>query len=401
MPDFTRRFQLSLFAAAAVLLAAASPAAGQAGIVQQVGSVTTDAGPVVIEDVKGGLTHPWGLAFLPDGRLLVTERSGNLRILDVQSGALTNPLAGTPTVFAQGQGGLLDVALHPDFEENRYVYLSFSEPGPQGSASTALGRGRLVSQGSTAQDKAQSGSLAGFEVLFRQEPKLVGPNHFGSRIAFSQNGEHLFLTMGERFQFDPAQNLSNHLGTIVRLNHDGSVPEDNPFVGQEDPEDEIWSYGHRNIESAAIHPQTGALWIAEMGPLGGDELNRPQAGNNYGWPVVSWGQNYDGSDIPDPPTHPRFADATIHWTPVISPSGMAFYTGDQFPEWQGSALIGSLSDHALVRVEINGEEATEAERIPMEGARIRAVDQGPDGNVYVLTDAEDGHVWRVRPLEEE
>lgn len=394
----TRRaaFALLLFAA---FLVAAPPAAGQAGIVQQVGSVTTDAGAVVIEDVTGGLTHPWGMAFLPDGRALVTERSGSLRILDPETGNLTKPLAGTPTVFAQGQGGLLDVALAPDFEESRHVYLSFSEPGDEGSASTALGRGRLVSEGSADREKAQSDSLAGFEVLFSQEPKIVGPNHFGSRVVFAPDGEHLFLAMGERFQFDPAQDLSDHLGTIVRLNLDGTVPEDNPFAGQDSARAEIWSYGHRNIQSAAIHPETGALWEVEFGPLGGDELNLVEPGTNYGWPAVSWGQNYDGTPIPDPPTRPEFADAAIHWTPVISPSGMLFYTGSVFPEWQNSALIGSLTTQGLVRVTMSGESAEEAERIPL-GARIRAVEQGPDGLVYVLTDEDDGHVWRLRPLEE-
>ena len=365
---------------------------------QQVGSVITEAGPVVIEDVARGLEHPWGLAFLPDGRLLVTERSGNLRIVNTETGQYTNPLAGTPGVFAQGQGGLLDVALDPNFEENSYVYLTFSEPGPGGSASTALGRGRLVPEGSADREKAQSDSLAGFEVLFSQEPKITSPNHFGGRVVFSQDGEHLFLTMGERFQFDPAQDRTNHLGTVVRLNRDGSVPEDNPFADQDSARGEIWSYGHRNVESAALHPETGDLWIAEMGPLGGDELNRPEAGKNYGWPVVSWGINYDGTEIPDPTTRPEFTDAVRHWTPVISPSGMVFYTGEVFPEWRGSALIGGLSDHGLVRVEIEGQEVTGEERIPLD-ARIRAVTQGPDGFLYVLTDEEEGHVWRVRPLE--
>ena len=374
----------------AILLAVVPPAAGQAGIVEQVGSVTTEAGGVVIEDVKGGLTHPWGLAFLPDGRLLVTERPGDLRILDVERGTLTKPLEGTPDVFAQGQGGLLDVALDPDFEDNRFVYLSFAEPGPGSTASTAVGRGRLPAGADRIED---------FEVLFSQEPKVEGPNHFGGRIVFSPEGR-LFLTMGERFKFDPAQDLSTHLGTIVRLNRDGSVPESNPFVGQANARDEIWSYGHRNIESAAINPATGALWIAEMGPLGGDELNLPEPGRNYGWPVVSWGQDYDGEDIPDPPTHPEFADAVRHWTPVISPSGMVFYTGDVFEAWRGTPLIGSLSDQSLVRIKTEDGEVTGEERIPL-GDRIRAVAQGPDGLIYVLTDREDGHVWRLRPLEEE
>ena len=361
------------------------PVTAQTGIVEQVASVMTEAGPVAVENVVGGLSHPWGMAFLPDGRLLVTERAGDLRILG-NDGTLSDPVEGTPTVFAQGQGGLLDVALDPDFDENPFVYLSYARPGPEGSAATALGRGRLVDD-----------RIEDFEVLFTEEPWITGPNHFGGRIVFTPEG-HLFLTLGERFQFDPAQDLSNHLGTIIRLNRDGSVPEDNPFAGQVDARDEIWSYGHRNIESAALHPETGALWIAEMGPLGGDELNRPERGRNYGWPVVSWGINYDGTGIPDPPTHPEFADAVKHWTPVISPAGMAFYTSDAFPEWRGSALIGGLSDHGLVRVEIDGQTVTGEERIPL-NTRIRDVEQGPDGFVYVLTDKDDGNVWRLAPLQ--
>lgn len=226
---------------------------------------------------------------------------------------------------------------------------------------------------------------------------MEGENHFGGRIIFTPEG-HLFLTMADRFKFDPAQDLSNHVGTIVRINPDGSVPQDNPFVGQANAEDEIWSYGHRNIESAALEPGTSNLWVAEMGPKGGDELNLIKKGNNYGWPVVSWGNNYDGTEIPEPTTRPEFTDAVIHWTPVISPSGMIFYTGSLFPEWQGSALIGGLSSQGLVRVTINGEQAEEAERISL-GARIRDVEQAPDGSVYVLTDQDNGNVWRLRPAE--
>lgn len=356
---------------------------GAAATSAEVQSVKTEAGAVSVENVASGLDHPWGMAFLPDGRLLVTERAGFLRILGVD-GKLSERIRGTPEVFAQGQGGLLDVALDPGFASNNLVYLSFAEPG-KGGASTAVGRGYL-----------RNGQLEDFDVIFRQQPKVSGPNHFGGRIVFSPAG-NLFLTMGERYKFEPAQDRSNHLGTIVRIHPDGSVPEDNPFVGHEDAEPEIWSYGHRNIESAAIHPQTGALWIGEMGPLGGDELNLPEPGQNYGWPVVSWGQHYDGRDIPDPPTHPRFADAIKYWTPVISPSGMCFYTGDLFPEWRGSVLIGSLTTESLVRLELEGETVAGEERIPL-GARIRDVEQGPDGAVYLLTDQKDGNVWRLTPL---
>ncbi len=376
------RFLLLLLVALLAL-----PAAAQSGDPQQVGSVLTEAGPVAVYDLVGGLAHPWGMAFLPDGRLLVTVRNtGKLHALGTD-GALSEPIGGTPTVFAQGQGGLLDVALDPDFAENQLLYLSYARPGPEGSAATALGRGRLVGD-----------SLMAFEELFTQEPWITGPNHFGGRIVFDGEG-HLFLTMGERFQFDPAQDLSNHLGTVIRLNRDGSVPDDNPFVDDASAEDEIWSYGHRNVQAAAVHPETGELWIAEMGPLGGDELNQPEPGRNYGWPVVSWGMNYDGSAIPDPPTRPEFADAVKHWTPVISPSGMAVYTGDTFGDWSGSVLIGSLSRQALVRLRVGEGMVTHEEIIPLD-ARIRDVEQAPDGSVYVLTDAADGHVWRLAPLEE-
>lgn len=350
----------------------------------QVQSVETEAGTIAVTPIASGLVHPWGMAFLPDGRLLVTERPGKLRLLG-PGNTLSEPLAGTPEVFNQGQGGLLDVALDPDFESNRLVYLSFAESGESG-VSTAVGRGRL-----------DGNRIAGFEVFFRQRPKVPGPNHFGGRIVFSSAGS-LLLTMGERFKFEPAQDLSNHLGTIIRINPDGSVPSDNPFVNRTNAAGEIWTCGHRNIEAAAIQPETGALWVAEMGPRGGDELNLIEAGRNYGWPVVSWGQHYDGRDIPDPPAHPQFADARKHWTPVISPSGMVFYTGGMFPEWHGSALIGGLTALGVVRIAFDGLEVTGEERIPL-GARIRDVEQAPDGSVYVLTDQDDGDILRLSALE--
>jgi len=361
---------------AGVLVVAASAARAEPQTVE------TRSGAVAVENVTDGLDHPWGMTFLPDGRMLVTERPGRLRIVS-SDGSVSPPLEGTPEVFAQDQGGLLDVALDPDFASNRLVYLSFAEPS-RAAASTALGRGRLADN-----------RIEEFEVIFRQEPKIPGGKHFGSRIVFSSEG-HVFLTLGERFQFDPAQDLSNHLGTIVRVNRDGSIPEDNPFVGRENAEDEIWSYGHRNIEAAAIHPETGQLWIGEMGPRGGDELNVIERGANYGWPVVSWGRHYVGGDIPDPPTHPEFAGSVKHWKPVISPSGMIFYTGAMFPEWHGNALIGGLTSQELVRVVFEGREVADEERIAL-GARIREVEQGPDGAVYVLTDQDDGNVWRITP----
>lgn len=353
--------------------------------VSQKSTVVTEAGPVKVETLAEKLDHPWGMAFLPDGRLLVTERAGSLRIMDTDHN-LSEPLSGVPEVFAQGQGGLLDVALDPNFSQNNFVYLSYAEPGDQGTAGTALGRGKLT-----------EGQLEEFEVIFRMEPKMEGPNHFGGRIVFVDD-QHLFLTLAERFKFEPAQDLSNHLGTIVRIHMDGSIPQDNPFTSQSEAQDEIWSYGHRNIESAAIDPETGNLWVAEMGPMGGDELNLIESGENYGWPVVSWGDNYDGSEIPDPDTRPEFADAVITWTPTISPSGMVFYTGNMFTEWQGDMFIGGLTSTGLVRVETMGEEAREAERIPL-NLRIRDVEQAPDGSIFVLTDEDNGKILQIRKME--
>ena len=388
MPRLVQLVHHAHHAAASALAAfalIASPASAQTGVaIPQVTTVMTEAGPIAVQRVADRLDHPWALAFLPDGRMLVTERTGKLRIVR-PDGQKTDSVKGVPIVFAQGQGGLQDVALDPEFRSNSFVYLSYAMPGPEGSAATAVGRGRW-----------QGDSLVDFRVIFRQEPWITGPNHFGSRLVFGPQG-HLFVALGERFQFQPAQDLSNHLGTIVRLNRDGTVPRDNPFVGRPGVRPEIWSYGHRNIESAAIHPQTGALWVAEMGPLGGDELNAPEAGKNYGWPLVSWGIDYDGAEIPDPSTRRDLVDAVKVWRTVISPSGMAFYTGSAFPAWRNSFLIGGLSAHQLVRVTTDGLRVTGEERIPLE-ARIRDVEQGPDGMVYVVTDSAQGELWRLEPL---
>jgi aldose sugar dehydrogenase len=377
---WARRGAFALIAASLALL----PAAGCA----EDRTIDTETGSIKVKTLAEGLDHPWGMAFLPDGRLLVTERAGDLRIVSAD-GTLTDPLSGVPKVVAEGQGGLLDVALDPNFAENKLVYLSYSEPG-DGGASTAVARGRLTEN-----------AVEDVKVIFRQTPKVSGGNHFGGRLAFTPDGK-LFITLGERFKFEPAQDLTSHLGKIVRINPDGSVPPDNPFIGQKDAQPEIWSYGHRNVESAAIHPKTGKLWTLEFGPKGGDELNIPAPGLNYGWPVVSWGKHYDGKDIPNPPTHPEFADAVRHWTPVISPSGVTFYTAEAFPgwtantipAWKDNLLIGGLSSQAIVRLTLDGETVTGEERIPM-GARIRDVEQGPDGAVYALTDAGDGAVLRI------
>lgn len=351
-------------------------------------TVETETGPIAVETIADGLNHPWSMAFLPDGRMLVTERAGNLRLVSPE-GAVSEPISGVPEVVAKGQGGLLDVALDPDFITNKLIYLSFAEAG-EGGAGTAVARGRL--EGDTLKD---------LKVIFQQTPKVGGGNHFGGRLAFAPDGT-LFVTLGDRFKFEPAQDLSSHLGKVVRINPDGSVPQDNPFIGQKGAQPEIWSYGHRNVESASIDPATGKLWTLEFGPKGGDELNRPAPGENYGWPLVSWGKHYDGTDIPDPPTRPEFADAVRHWTPVISPSGATFYTAEPVPgwtseaisAWAGDLLVGGLSSRSIIRLSLDGETVTGEERIPL-GVRVRDVIQGPDGAVYALTDENNGKILRL------
>src|ERR671915_231415 len=339
--------------------------------------IAMQAGRIQVQTVADGLEHPWGLAFLPDGHMLVTERPGRLRIVS-KEGRLSEPLAGIPRVLAEGQGGLLDVALAPNFVSNRLIYLSYAEPG-EGGASTAVARAQLG-----------DGALRDIQVIFRQQPKVSGPNHFGSRLVFSPDGK-LFVTLGERFKFEPAQDLSNHLGKIVRINPDGSVPRDNPFVGRAGAKPEIWSYGHRNIQGAAIHPGSGALWVNEFGARGGDELNRVEAGKNYGWPVITYGVDYSGFRIGEGTAKPGLEQPLYYWDPVIAPSGMIFYTGDAFQEWKGNILIGSLTPGALVRLVMKGNKVAREERYLADlRERIRDVQQGPEGLLYLVTDSRDG-----------
>jgi glucose/arabinose dehydrogenase len=342
-------------------------------------------GAVRVETVARGLEHPWALAFLPDGRMLVTERPGWVRIVE-PDGRLSEPLAGVPRVQARGQGGLLDIALDPRFVDNGLVYLAYAEPGEGRTAGTAVARGRLG-----------DGRLEDVQVIYEQQPKVDGANHFGSRLVFARDGT-LFVTQGDRMGYrERAQDLSSGLGKIVRISADGSVPKDNPFVSRSGARPEIWSYGHRNVQSAALHPDTGQLWTVEHGARGGDELNHPEAGKNYGWPVITYGVDYSGAKIGEGAARPGMEQPVYYWDPVIAPSGMAFYTGDAFPDWKGSILIGSLTPGLLVRLTLKGGAVAREERYLGDlRERIRDVQQGPDGLIYVVTDSRDGSVLRVR-----
>ena len=344
-------------------------------------------GVVRVDTVVRGLVNPWSLAFLPDGRILVTERPGRLRIVST-NGTLSEPLSGVPEVHAKGQGGLLDIALDPRFAENRLVYLSFAEPGEGGTAGTAVARGRLGDAG-----------LENVQIIYRQRPKLAGNGHFGSRLVFGRDGT-LFITQGDRQAYrDSAQSLSAGQGKIMRINADGTIPRDNPFVNQPGAQPEIWSYGHRNLQGAALHPETGRLWTVEHGPMGGDEVNHPEAGKNYGWPVIGYGVNYDGTKAHETATKEGMEQPVYYWNPVIAASGMAFYTADRIPGWKGSMLVGSMTPGALVRLTFrNGEVSQEERYLGSLRQRVRDVQQGPDGYVYLVTDHADGLLLRVVPV---
>lgn len=343
-------------------------------------------GVVQAETVVGGLVNPWAIEFLPDGRALVTERPGRLRVLS-PNGTLSAPLSGVPAVHAVGQGGLLDVAIDPAFAQNQHIYLSYAETGAGGSGTT-VARARLTEAG-----------LSELQVIYRQEPKLNGGGHNGSRLVFARNGE-LFITQGDRMNWrDYAQDLARGQGKIMRVATDGSVPADNPFRARTDARPEIWSYGHRNVQAATLDPATGLLWTVEHGARGGDELNQPQAGRNYGWPVITYGVDYSGARIGEGSSKPGMEQPVYYWDPVIAPSGMTFYTADAIPGWKGSVLIGSLSPGALVRLELsNGRVTREVRYLGELGERIRDVTVGPDGFVYVVTDSGNGRVLRIKPV---
>lgn len=341
-------------------------------------------GPPRVETVVGGLNRPWGMSFLPDGRALITERGGNLRVLETD-GRLSAAVPGVPTVYASGQGGLLDVLVGPSFSEDRVLYLCYA-------ARDGRATGSEVARARFANDR-----LEALEVIFQASPKIIsGSNHYGCRLGFDPAG-HLFVGIGDRFgEMDQAQALNSHLGKIMRIWPDGSVPDDNPFVNQAGALPEIWSYGHRNIQGLAIHPTTGEPWNHEHGPAGGDEVNIPRPGANHGWPLACYGSHYNGQDIPDDHAGRGFAEPVTFWTPSIAPSGMAFYTGDLFPEWRGDLLVGALAGRQVRRLELSGNQVISETRV--EGAvgdRIREIEIGPDGAIYLLTDDQDGQVLRI------
>ena len=361
--------------ALALLIALAAPALAQS------------PGPRV-ETVAGGLEHPWGLAFLPDGRMLVTERPGRLRIV-TPDGAVSEPVDGLPEVAARGQGGLLDVALHPAFADNRIIYLSYAAPG-EGGAGTAVAHGALSEDGARLEDVTE---------IFRMNRFTGVTRHFGSRLVPTSWGT-LFYTIGDRGEMERAQDGSDHAGSVIHLNLDGTVPDNNPFVGDPEVADEIWSIGHRNPQAAALHPDTGELWVVEHGARGGDEVNRPEAGKNYGWPTITYGIDYSGARIGEGTSKEGLEQPVYYWDPSIAPSGMAFYTGDLFPDWKGDLFVGALVQRHLARLDMQDGKVVGEERLLEDlGERIRDVRNGPDGAIYVLTDARDGKILRLTPGE--
>ena len=345
------------------------------GLVACSGNAQDDAFTIT---TLGQFDEPWALEFLPDGRLLVSEAGGAIKLRggDGSVGEVT----GVPAVDHGGQGGLGDIVLHPGFAENNLIYLSYVEAGENDTRGAVVARAQLALAGN-------GGRLENLEILWRHVPKVTGRGHFGHRVVFGPDG-YLWISSGDRQKFDPAQDMEANLGKVLRLNDDGSIPTDNPFFGRGGVTAEIWSLGHRNQLGLAFD-QSGQLWDVEMGPEGGDELNLVQREANYGYPIVSNGDHYDGTPIPDHDTRPDFSAPAVFWNPVISPSSLVFYSGNEFPQWQGDAFIGGLSSESLVRIEFDGESAREAERFDM-GRRIRAVEQGPDGSLWLLEDGREG-----------
>ncbi len=396
----------SMFIAAAVLFAACtSESSGQAGAPVQQGEPNTNLQPafaqqtrapemrsgveINVEEIARGLVEPWAIAFLPDGRTLVTERPGRLRIVTT-SGEVSEPVTGLPEVDGRGQGGLLDVIPAPDFAQSRVIYWTFSEPRGEGANGTSVARARLSDDGR---------SVENVQVIFQQQPGWQSRGHYGSRIVFDREG-HLFVVLGERQVAEArvlSQDLTTDLGKVVRINPDGSIPADNPYVGRTDVRPEIWSYGHRNMQGADLHPETGELWEVEHGPQGGDEINIARATRNYGWPIITYGEEYNGQPVGEGISQREGMEQPLYyWDPVISPGDMDFYRGNLFP-WRGDLLIGGLRSQALIRLELDGERVVGEERFALGVGRVRDIAEDADGALWIVTDEENGGIYRLTP----
>ncbi|WP_049631074.1 PQQ-dependent sugar dehydrogenase [Cellvibrio sp. pealriver] len=348
--------------------------------------VKTEAGTIQVNVIAEGLENVWGMAFLPDGSILVNERAGRMRVVTAD-GKIGKPLTGLPEIVAQGQGGLLDVVTAPDFATSKKIYFSYSEPG-KGGNSTAVSSATL-----------NGNALENVTRVFSQQPKVNSNNHFGSRLVWAPDGT-LFITLGDRYsEKDKAQTLDNHQGKVVRINADGSVPKDNPFVKTPGALPEIWSFGHRNMQGAAINPITKELWTGEHGPQGGDELNIDRAAKNYGWPVITYGENYGGGKIGEGTHKDGMEQPTYKWVPSIATAGFIFYTGDKFPQWKNNILLASLREQTLVRLVLDGDKIVKEERMLQKeiGQRLRSIVQGPDGLIYLATDEGKGKILQVSP----
>jgi glucose/arabinose dehydrogenase len=350
-------------------------------------SFASSAGQLDVQTVASGLAHPWSLAFLTDGRMLVTERAGRMRVVTLE-GQISSPLKGVPEVWASGQGGLLDAITDKDFAQSKTIYFCYAERSGSGGR-TAVARAKL---------NDGAGRLEETKVIFRQEGPLSSGNHYGCRIAQAADG-NLFVTLGDHFSArDEAQNLGNHIGKLIRIAPDGAAPADNPFVGRDGAKPEIWSFGHRNGQGLAIDPSTGDLWESEHGPRGGDEINIIGKGKNYGWPVIGYGLDYSGARIHEAAAKDGMEQPLKYWVPSIAPSGLAFYSAKLFPKWTGSLFTGALAGKMLVRLQLNGTTVTSEERLlPNLNERIRDVRQGPDGALWLLTDSSAGRILRVSP----
>ncbi len=374
-----------LIAATAIFLAcSASNKEKEEEVVYTGPVIESEALSFSVDTLATGLTNPWGMTFLPDGRILIVERPGHMRIFE-DGKLLDEPVSGLPDIWSHGQGGLLDVVLHPNYDQNRWIYIAYAARGNQGdTGNTAISRGRLVGN-----------RFTDTELLFHGQPHTDRRQHFGARIVFDED-LYMFFTIGDRGVQNNAQTLSNHNGKVLRFHDDGRIPADNPFVNATGAMPEIWSYGHRNIQGMALHPVTGELWSHEHGPQGGDEINIVRKGRNYGWPLATHGINYNGTIVSPDTTLPGMIDPVLHWTPSIAPCGLAFVDSDRFPEWNLNMLVGALAGQHIHRVVIRNNEVTHTEKILQDFARFRDIRQGPDGYIYVLTEGP-GIFFRIIP----